>query len=84
MTRNDFVKQFDQANLFTINSEAMVRADSVPMQNAIREICSQPGFDEHLSKTLERLDQLENLRRTRRLISENFAFGDKSPNGKKK
>lgn len=35
------------------------------MQNAFREICSQEGFEEHLKKTLDRLDELESLSRTR-------------------
>lgn len=75
MTRSDFIQQYDQRNLFTIDSEAMVRADSVPMQNAIREICSQPGFDLHLKNTLLRLDELESLGRTRELVLKDLAHG---------
>ena len=75
MTRADFIQQYDQRNLFTIDSEAMVRADSVPMQNAFREICSQPGFEEHLEKTLLRLDELESLARTRELVIKDLSKG---------
>ena len=75
MTRADFIQQYDQRNLFTIDSEAMVRADSVPMQNAMREICSQPGFEKHLEKTLRRLDDLESLARTRELVLKDLVKG---------
>ena len=30
-------------------------------------MCSQPGFDEHLQETLDRLNELESLARTREL-----------------
>ncbi|KAL3461296.1 hypothetical protein BJX64DRAFT_163341 [Aspergillus heterothallicus] len=67
MTRADFIQSYDHENLFTIDSRAMVRADSVPMQNAFRQICSQPGFDEHLESTLDRISAIESLGRTREL-----------------
>ena len=35
------------------------------MQNAFRDIVSDPGFELHLKKTLDRLDELESLARTR-------------------
>jgi hypothetical protein len=59
------VQPFDHINIVHIDANGMVRADSVPMQNAFRDICSQPGFEEHLKKTLDRLDELESLARTR-------------------
>jgi hypothetical protein len=59
------VQPFDHINIVHIDAHGMVRADSVPMQNAFRDICSQPGFEEHLKKTLDRLDELESLSRTR-------------------
>ena len=46
MTRADFIKQYDHDNIFTIDSHAMVRADSVPMMNAFKEICAEDGFDD--------------------------------------
>ena len=67
MTRADFVQSYDHDNIFTIDSNAMVRADSVPMMNAFREICSEPGFEEHLGKTLDRINAIESLGRTREL-----------------
>ncbi|KAF7114113.1 hypothetical protein CNMCM5793_007093 [Aspergillus hiratsukae] len=67
MTRADFIQSYDHENIFTIDSRAMVRADSVPMQNAFREICSWPGFEEHLEATLKRIGDIESLGRTREL-----------------
>ncbi|KAL3470838.1 hypothetical protein BJX99DRAFT_238661 [Aspergillus californicus] len=67
MTRADFIQSYDHDNIFTINSRAMVRADSVPMQNAFREICAMPGFDEFLEATLDRISAIESLGRTREL-----------------
>jgi hypothetical protein len=65
ITRADFVRPFDHINVIHIDANGMVRADSVPMQNAFREICSGEGFEEHLKATLNRLDELESLARTR-------------------
>lgn len=67
MTRADFIQSYDSENLFMIDSKAMVRADSVPMQQAFREICALPGFDEHLEGTLTRIGDIESLGRTREL-----------------
>ncbi|KAB8266995.1 hypothetical protein BDV30DRAFT_231989 [Aspergillus minisclerotigenes] len=67
MTRADFIQSYDHENIFTIDSRAMVRADSVPMQNAFRDICSWEGFDKHLEGTLERISDIESLGRTREL-----------------
>ena len=67
MTRADFIQSYDAINVFTIDSRAMVRADSVPMQVAFREICAIEGFDQHLEDTLERISAIESLGRTREL-----------------
>jgi hypothetical protein len=65
ITRADFVRPFDHINVIHIDANGMVRADSVAMQNAFRDICSEEGFEEHLKATLNRLDELESLARTR-------------------
>jgi hypothetical protein len=65
MTRGDFIQSYDHDNLFTIDADAMVRADSVPMMNAFREVCAMDGFDEHLQATLDRISDIESLGRTR-------------------
>ncbi|KAF2403695.1 hypothetical protein EJ06DRAFT_536083 [Trichodelitschia bisporula] len=67
MTRADFIQSYDHDNLFTIDSDGMVRADSVPMQNAFREVCDAEGFNEHLEATLDRISAIESLGRTREL-----------------
>ncbi|KAI9796776.1 MAG: hypothetical protein M1835_003132 [Candelina submexicana] len=72
MTRADLIKSYDHINVFTIDSKAMVRADSVPMQNAFREICGEEGFSEHLDATLERISAIESLGRTRELVAKDL------------
>jgi hypothetical protein len=67
MTRADFIQSYDHENIFTIDSRAMVRADSVPMQRAFQEICAIENFDKHLDGTLERIGDIESLGRTREL-----------------
>ena len=67
MTRADFIQLYDHDNIFTIDSRAMVRADSVPMMNAFREICAEPGFAEYLDDTLNRISAIESLQRTKEL-----------------
>jgi len=65
ITRADYIQGFDRINIIHIDYNGMVRADSIPMQNAFRDICTQEGFEEHLRATLNRLDELESLSRTR-------------------
>ena len=67
MTNATWIKEHEHNNIFTINSDGMVQADSVAMQHAMREICDLPGFDEHLQATLDRLDEIESLQRTREI-----------------
>lgn len=75
MTRADFIPRLDQQNIIAIDADGMVRADSMPMQNAFRTICSQPGFDAHLGATNERLDELESLGRTTELTVKDLVDG---------
>jgi hypothetical protein len=75
MTRCDFIRDLDSLNLFTITNQADVRASSVPMQRAFREICSQPGFKEHLENTIERIAAIESLGRTRELVAKDLVLG---------
>lgn len=67
MTRADFIQSYDHDNIFTIDSSAMVRADSVPMMNAFKEISAEEGFDEYLEATLDRISAIESLNRTKEL-----------------
>lgn len=75
MTRADFIRSYDHINLFTITSNAQVRADSVPMQRAFRMICLQPGFREHLEATLQRISDIESLGRTREIVAKDLVKG---------
>jgi hypothetical protein len=77
MTRADFIQSYDHDNLFAIDADAMVRADSVPMQIAFREICAQEGFDDFLEATLERISAIESLGRTRELTIKDLWDGGK-------
>lgn len=75
MTRADFIQSYDHINIFTIDAQAMVRADSVPMQNAFRQICCEPGFEEHLEATIDRISAIESLGRTREFVAKDLIAG---------
>jgi len=75
MTRADFVRQLDRLNLFSITPTADVRASSVPMHRAFREICDQPGFRAHLDATIRRIGDIESLGRTRELVAKDLVLG---------
>ncbi|CAJ2509347.1 Uu.00g143730.m01.CDS01 [Anthostomella pinea] len=77
MTRSDFVRELDRLNLFTITSSAEVRASSVPMHRAFQEICAIPGFRQFLEDTLERINAIESLGRTRELVAKDLVLGGK-------
>ncbi|KAL4783723.1 hypothetical protein BJX76DRAFT_357744 [Aspergillus varians] len=76
MTRADLIKGLDEMNIIAIDADAIVRADSVPMQNAFRSVCNEPGFEEHLKATLDRLDEVEGLGRTTELRLKDFMDGE--------
>ncbi|KAL4930982.1 ATP-binding protein [Aspergillus undulatus] len=76
MTRADLIKRLDEMNIIAIDADAVVRADSVPMQNAFRSVISDPDFEEHLNATLDRLDELEGLGRTTELRLKDFMDGE--------
>ena len=82
MTRADFIKSYDRINIFTIDAQAMVRADSVPMQRAFRQICNEPGFDEHLKATLDRIAGIESLGRTREIVAKDLIAGKYTISGR--
>ena len=67
MTRADFVQMYDHENIFTIDSKANVRADSVPMMHAFREICAEERFEQFLQDTLDRISAIESINRTKEL-----------------
>ncbi|CAG9991517.1 unnamed protein product [Clonostachys byssicola] len=75
MTRCDFIREMDSLNLLTITHHADVRASSVPMQHAFKEICSQPDFREFLEATMNRIADIESLGRTRELVAKDLVLG---------
>lgn len=77
MTRSDFIRKHHDLSIFSIDSHAMVRADSVPMQRAFQEICSEPGFEEFLEATLDRIGAIESLGRTKELTFKDLWDGGK-------
>lgn len=77
MTRSDFIRKHHDLSIFSIDSHAMVRADSVPMQRAFNEICAEPGFEEFLEATLDRISAIESLGRTKELTFKDLWDGGK-------
>jgi hypothetical protein len=77
MTRTDFIQEYDHDNIFTIDLKARVRADSVPMMNAFRDICEIEGFAEYLEQTLRRIADIEALGRTREVTLKDLWNGGK-------
>ncbi|KAF1843193.1 uncharacterized protein K460DRAFT_368107 [Cucurbitaria berberidis CBS 394.84] len=77
MTRSDFIRKHHDLSIFSIDSHAMVRADSVPMQRAFNEICAEEGFEEFLEATLERISDIESLGRTKELTFKDLWAGGK-------
>ncbi|WLF80214.1 hypothetical protein PVL30_003990 [Lodderomyces elongisporus] len=75
MTRADYIQRYDNLNIFTIDSESRVRADSVPMMRAFHEIASQPHFDELLEDTMDRVADIESLGRTREIVMKDLNMG---------
>ena len=77
MTRADFIRQHHDLSIFAIDKHAKVRADSVPMQRAFNEVCSEPGFEKFLNATLERIGDIESLGRTKELTFKDLWEGGK-------
>ncbi|KAI5965557.1 uncharacterized protein KGF55_000919 [Candida pseudojiufengensis] len=77
MTRADYIQKYDDLNIFTIDSESRVRADSVPMMRAFHEIASQPHFDQLLEDTINRISDIEALGRTREIMLKDLNLGSK-------
>ncbi|KAJ4304718.1 hypothetical protein N0V90_000245 [Kalmusia sp. IMI 367209] len=77
MTRADFIRQHHDLSIFAIDRHAKVRADSVPMQRAFTEVCSEPGFEKFLEATLDRIGDIESLGRTKELTFKDLWEGGK-------
>lgn len=77
MTRADYIQQYDNLNIFTLDSHSHVRPDSVPMMRAFHEIALQPHFDELLEDTMDRVADIEALGRTREILLKDLNLGSK-------
>lgn len=77
MTRADYIQQYDNLNIFTLDSHSHVRPDSVPMMRAFHEIALQPHFDELLEDTMNRVADIESLGRTREIVLKDLNLGSK-------
>jgi hypothetical protein len=67
MTRADLLERLDQANVVAIDTQSNVRASSVPMMRAFRDICGEEGFESMLGNVLDRISEVESLGRTREI-----------------
>jgi len=67
MTRADLLERLDQCNIIAIDTRSNVRASSVPMMKAFREICGQDYFEGMLQNVLDRISEVESLGRTREI-----------------
>lgn len=47
------------------------------MQRALRAICGEEGFDGHLEGTLQRINDIESLGRTREIVAKDLVLGGK-------
>lgn len=77
LTRADYMQQYDNLNIFTLDSESRVRADSVPMMRAFHEIALQANFDRLLEDTITRVCDIESLGRTREIVMKDLTLGSK-------
>ena len=77
MARSDFIRSYNHLSLFSVTYKAQIRASSVPMQSALRAICSEPGFQELLEATLKRIREIDGLGRTREIVFKGDTFGDR-------
>ncbi|GMM28533.1 hypothetical protein DAMA08_012490 [Martiniozyma asiatica (nom. inval.)] len=77
MTRSDYIKQYDRLNIFTIDTDSNVRADSVPMMRAFHEIAKQADFDNLLRESIDRVSEIESINRTREILLKDLVLGGK-------
>lgn len=77
MTRPDYIRRYDDLNIYTIDSESFVKPDSVPMMRAFCEIVEEPGFEELLSRSEDRVAEIESLGRTREIMLKDLNLGGK-------
>lgn len=77
MTRTDFIEKYDKLNIFTIDTDANVRADSVAMMRAFHEIADNEHFDQMLRDSIDRVTEIESINRTKELVLKDLLEGGK-------
>lgn len=77
MTRADYIQEYDRLNIFTIDTEANVRADSVAMMRAFHEIADIEYFDRMLSDSIDRVSEIESINRTKEVVMKDLLEGGK-------
>jgi len=77
MTRMDFIEEYDRLNIFTIDTEAFVRADSVAMMRGFHEIVDNEHFDTMLSDSIDRIAEIESINRTKEIVMKDLLLGGK-------
>lgn len=77
MTRTDFIQEYDRLNIFTIDTDANVRADSVAMMRAFHEIADNQYFDGILRDSIDRVSEIESINRTKELVLKDLLEGGK-------
>ncbi|KAF8339423.1 hypothetical protein F5887DRAFT_981414 [Amanita rubescens] len=77
MTRADFLKELDQLNIVSIDTDFNVRPNSMLILHAACEVVEEEGFDELLDNVRARIDEIESLHRTRELTFKDIGNGDR-------
>lgn len=77
MTRSDLIEEYDRLNIFTIDTDANVRADSVAMMRAFHEIADNEFFDKILSDSIDRVSEIESINRTKEVVMKDLLEGGK-------
>ncbi|KAG8875956.1 hypothetical protein FRB97_004607 [Tulasnella sp. 331] len=76
MTRADFLERLDTMNVISIDTQHMIRPDSMVILRAVIEVVEEEGFDEMLNGVKARIDEIESLHRTAELTWKASSSGD--------
>ncbi|KAG8997218.1 hypothetical protein FRB94_007825 [Tulasnella sp. JGI-2019a] len=76
MTRADFLEKLDNMNVISIDTNHMVRPDSMVILRAAINVVEEEGFEEMLNGVRARIDEIESLHRTAELTWKASSSGD--------
>ncbi|KAH8085424.1 hypothetical protein BXZ70DRAFT_1045607 [Cristinia sonorae] len=68
MARADFLEELDRSNIVAIDTYHNVSPDSKMLLVAAREVIEEEGFDTKLQNVKKRVNEIEALRRTQKII----------------